>query len=150
MASSTLRVWAASGGRESLQKMLGVWASPGGRETSDVLRASLAGRCKEALRTSQPRPEGLPGTLCSVFLGWVSEGSLGGFLVRHHLALGLVSGADFLWKLMSGAGPGDLGGSCGSDSAENRRNAGPEISSQTAFRLPAWARRVACVRIPVF
>ena len=35
------------------------------------------------------------------------------FFVRHHLALGLVCGAHFSWKLMCGAGPGDLGWSPG-------------------------------------
>ena len=54
-----------------------------------------------------------------------------------HLALALVCGADFLWKLMCGAGPGDLGGSRGSTSANNHWKSGPKSSSQTAFRYPA-------------
>jgi len=42
--------------------------------------------------------------------GWVPEGSLAGTSLRHHLALELVSGADFWCKLMFRASPGDLGG----------------------------------------
>jgi len=37
------------------------------------------------------------------------------------MALGRVSGADFSCNLMYGAGPGDLGGSRGSDLAKKRR-----------------------------
>jgi len=48
--------------------------------------------------------------------------------------LELVCGADFSWKLMCGAGPGDLGGSRGSLSVENPWKSGPTISGQTAFR----------------
>jgi len=59
---------------------------------------------------------------------WVSEGSLAGRFVRHHLALDLVCGADFSWKLMSGAGPGDLEGSRGSESAETPRKTWPKLS----------------------
>ena len=44
----------------------------------------------------------------------VPEGSLTGFFGRRHLALELISGADFSWKLKCEAGPGDLGGSRGS------------------------------------
>ena len=44
---------------------------------------------------------------------WVREGSLAGSSVRHHLALELVSGAEFWCKLMFRASPGDLGGSLG-------------------------------------
>ena len=50
---------------------------------------------------------------------WVPEGNLAAFFVRHHFALELVRGADFPWKLMCGAGPGDLGVSRVSMSAEN-------------------------------
>ena len=53
------------------------------------------------------------------------------------MALEFVRVADFSCKLMCGAGPGDLGGSRGSPSAENPRKTGPEISSQTAFKYPA-------------
>ena len=52
------------------------------------------------------------------------------------MALELVCGADFSWKLMCGAGPGDLGGSRGSASAGNLGKTGPKISSQAAFRYP--------------
>jgi len=44
---------------------------------------------------------------------WVPEGSLAGLFGCHEMALELVSGADFWCKLMSGAGPVDLGGSRG-------------------------------------
>ena len=37
-------------------------------------------------------------------------------IVRRHLALEMVCGADSSWKLMCGAGPGGLRGSLGSDS----------------------------------
>jgi len=37
---------------------------------------------------------------------------------------------------MCGAGPGDLGGSWGSDSAEISGKTGPKTSSQTAFKPP--------------
>jgi len=60
-----------------------------------------------------------------------------GIFVRHHFALELVCGADFSRTLMWEAGPGDLGGSRGSDSAENPRKTGPKMSSQIAFRCPA-------------
>jgi len=49
----------------------------------------------------------------------------------------LVCGADVSRKLMCGAGPGDLGGSRGSDSAQISGKTGPKISSLTAFRYPA-------------
>ena len=45
---------------------------------------------------------------------WVPEGSLAGFFGCHEIALELICGAGFAWKLMCGAGPGDLGGSRGS------------------------------------
>jgi len=64
---------------------------------------------------------------------WVLEGSLAGFLVRHDMALELVCGADFSWKLMCRADPGDLGAPRGSDSAGTRGKTGPRISSQTAL-----------------
>jgi len=101
---------------------------------------------------SKPRQPGRQiktksGTKCSWDLGvgsnhtcwpifWVPEGSLAGFCVRHHLALESVCGADFSWKVMCGAGPGDLGGSRGSASTENPKKTGPKISSQTALRYP--------------
>ena len=56
--------------------------------------------------------------------------------VRHHWALELVSGAGFSFKLMCGAGPGDLGGSWGSASAEDPRKTEPKISNQAAFKCP--------------
>ena len=68
---------------------------------------------------------------------WVPEGSLAGFLGYHELGLEVVRGADFSWKLMCGAGPGDLGGSRGSASAENPGKTVPKVSSQTAFRYSA-------------
>ena len=58
------------------------------------------------------------------------------FFARHHSALELVYGADFSWRLICGAGPGDLGGSRGSISAKVLGKTGPKISSQTAFRYP--------------
>jgi len=42
---------------------------------------------------------------------------------------------------MCGDGPGDLGVSRGSASAENHWKAGPKMSSQTAFRYPATAEK---------
>ena len=60
----------------------------------------------------------------------VLEGSLAGCFVRRFLALELISGDDFSCKLMCGAGPGDLGGSRGSASAENPGKTGPIISSK--------------------
>ena len=68
---------------------------------------------------------------------WVPEGSLAGFFGCRETALELVRGADFSWELMCRGGPGDLGGSRGSASAENPGKTGPKISSQTAFRYPA-------------
>ena len=65
---------------------------------------------------------------CFVSLFLVPEGSLAGFFVRRHLALELVCGADFSWELMCGAGPGDLGGSRGSDSAKNSPRAPPDTA----------------------
>jgi len=50
---------------------------------------------------------------------WLPEGRLAGFLGCRETALELVSGADFSWKLMCGADPGDLGGARGSISAGN-------------------------------
>jgi len=50
---------------------------------------------------------------------WVPEGSLAGFDGWRKMALEWVSGADFSCTLMCGAGPGDLGGSRGSVSAQN-------------------------------
>ena len=44
---------------------------------------------------------------------WVPEGNLAGCFVRHGMALEWVCGADFSWKLMCWAGPGDLRGSRG-------------------------------------
>ena len=73
---------------------------------------------------------------------WIPEGSLAGLFVRHHLALELVCGAVFLWKLVCRAGPGDLGGSWGSVSAENPGKTGPEISSQIAFRYPVIGKEM--------
>ena len=114
----------------------------GGRRTPPPCEAS----------GSKPRQPGRQiktksGTKCSWDLGvgsnhtcwpifWVPEGNLAGFCVRHHLALESVCGADFSWKVMCGAGPGDLGGSRGSASTENPKKTGPKISSQTAFRYP--------------
>ena len=75
---------------------------------------------------------------------WVPEGSLAGFFLRRHLALESACEADFSWKLMCGAGPGDLGGSRVSASAENPGKTGPKISSQTAFsrgRQKGWFSR---------
>ena len=72
--------------------------------------------------------------------GWVPEVSLAGFFGGRHLALELVCGADFSCKLMCGAGPGDLGGSPGSGSAENRWKTGRTIFGQAAFRYPASER----------
>ena len=60
---------------------------------------------------------------------------LAGFFECRDMALELVRGADFSWELMCGAGPGDLGGSRGSGSAENPGKTESKISSQTAF---AW------------
>ena len=71
-----------------------------------------------------------------LFLDWVHEGSLAGFLGYREMALELVCGADFSLKWMCGAGPSDLGRSRGPVSAENPRKTGPKISSQTAFRYP--------------
>ncbi len=55
---------------------------------------------------------------------WITEGSLAEFVVRHHLAVELVCGADSSWKLMCGEGPGDLVGvpgvGFGRESLENR------------------------------
>ena len=67
---------------------------------------------------------------------WALEGSLAGLSVRRHSALELVHGLDFSRKLMCGAGPGDLGGSRGPDSADNPGKTGPKISGQTAFKYP--------------
>jgi len=66
---------------------------------------------------------------------------------RTILALELVCGANFSWKLMCGAGPGDLGGSRGSASAENPRKTWPKISSQTAFRYPRTKKLRLWLRI---
>jgi len=63
-------------------------------------------------------------------------GQSGGFLVRHETASKLVCGAVFSCKLMCREGPGDLGGSRVSVSAETPGKAGPKISSQTASRYP--------------
>jgi len=67
---------------------------------------------------------------------WVPEGSLASFLLRHHLALELVCGADFSWKWMCRAGSGDLGGV--PTSAENPMKTRPKIFSQTAFGYPVF------------
>ena len=64
------------------------------------------------------------------------------------MASELVCGADFSCKLMCGAGPGDQGGSRGSDSAENHRKTGPKISSQTAFRYPGQDLPDECFGVP--
>ena len=40
-------------------------------------------------------------------------------ILKMEMALELVSGADYSWKLKCGAGPGDLGVSRGSASAKN-------------------------------
>ena len=72
-------------------------------------------------------------------VGWVLEGSLAGFLGCHKIALEWVCGADFSWKLMCVAGPGDLGGSRGPASAENPGKTRPKISGQIAFRYPGRA-----------
>ena len=50
------------------------------------------------------------------------------------MALELVSGADFWCKLMSRAGPVDLGGVMGSNSGLKPRKTGPKTFSQTAFK----------------
>ena len=76
-------------------------------------------------------------------LGWVPEGGLAGFFGYREIALELVRFADFSCILMCGAGPGDLGGSRGSASAENPRTTGPKISSQTAFRYPARSDKLS-------
>ena len=67
---------------------------------------------------------------------WVPEGSLAGSFVRHHLALELVCGTDFSFKLMCGAGPGDLRGSWGSVSAKNLGKPG----RKSPARLPSECR----------
>ena len=64
------------------------------------------------------------------------------------MALELVCGADFAWKLKCGAGPGDPGGFRGSVSAENPRKTGPKTSSQTAVRYPVPCDELGAARWP--
>ena len=83
--------------------------------------------------------------LCSIWPAslkmWAPEGSLAGFFVRRGLALELVCGPDFSWKLTCGAGPGDLGGGPGGRLRPKiQEKTDPKISSQTAFRYPAPSR----------
>ena len=73
---------------------------------------------------------------------WAHEASLAGYVARH-------GAADFSYKMMCGAGTGDLGGS---DSAENGRKTGPNKSRQTALRYPAtWSHKfsagLSCVQV---
>jgi len=65
-----------------------------GALTSDFVAVSVLSFNIDALRTE-----------CCV-----PKGSLAGYLGCREMAFELVCGADFSWKLMCGAGPGDLGG----------------------------------------
>ena len=58
----------------------------------------------------------------------------GGIFTRCHLTLELVCGADFQWKLMCGAGPGDLGGSQGAIAAEISRETVPKMAGCEVVR----------------
>jgi len=85
---------------------------------NEIFRTSWCGDCTQCWTAfKNPRiPKrcagSLPGCLQAVWRN---------LFVRHETVLELVRGADFSWKLMCGAGPGDLGGSRGSNSAENPR-----------------------------
>ena len=68
----------------------------------------------------------------------VPEGSLADFCGRHRLALELVCGANFSWKLMCGAGPGDLRESGGRLRAKTTGKTVPKVSSLAAFRNPGY------------
>ena len=78
-----------------------------------------------------PTPVTPPRSLGPAPHAHVHEGSLAGIFVRRHLALELVSGANFSCKLMFRPGPGDLGEVPGSVSGLKPRKTGPKISSQT-------------------
>ena len=145
----TSREHRAEGGRILLK----ILAKLGRKTLASVLSGTQFGpRNAENPRFQCPSPS-LPATTALVLLSWVPEGSLAGFVVRRHLALDFVCGADFSRKLSCGAGVGNLRGSRVSESAESHRKTGPtgagsaenpcktgpKQSSQTALGCPVWA-----------
>ena len=70
---------------------------------------------------------------------WVPEGSPAGFFGHREMALELVCGADFSWKLICGAVPCDLGRSRGAASAEISGK--PGLVSYACFR-PGYLKAV--------
>ena len=71
---------------------------------------------------------------------WIPEGSLAGFIGCRETALDLVCGADLSYKLMCGAGPGDLGGVPGVGFGRKSWENGAENGQPDCLQVPRWAR----------